>query len=74
MLYKRSSFLKWLIDVHGCEVVPINRTNILIIYSKLSNYKMWVNPKDLIDYEEIRIACNRLHLQDLPGDKNLKKA
>ena len=73
MLYKRSSFIKWLINKHGCTAMPLPRTNVLIVESKWSTYKMWINPKDIIDYEEIDMACQKLHIQDLPGDKDLIK-
>lgn len=74
MLYKRSSFIDWLIKIYECEVYP-HRTNPKILCLKHMNVitYMNVNSKDAIPYEEIYIHCNKLGLPDLPGDKDLIK-
>ena len=75
MLYKRSSFIKWLIDTYECEVTPLrNNPNILIIKHFNESTKMGVNPKDVIDYEEIYLHTQRLSLPSIPGDSDLMKA
>lgn len=74
MLYKRSSFLHWLRTKHGCEITPMRNTRILVIEGKLCNVNLWADSSDLIDYEEIYLVCKKLHLKDLPGDKDLKLA
>lgn len=73
MLYTRSSFIKWLTEVKECEVYPLKNTNVLVVVNGIAKANMWVNPKDLIDYEEIFIFCNKIHIDGLPGDKDLKK-
>ena len=70
LLYKRSSFIKWL-TAKGCEVYPLKHTNVMMIEGPFCTVKMWINPKDVIDYEEIVLICQKLHLQDLPGNKDL---
>ena len=73
MLYKRSSFIRWLTNKKGCEVYPLKRTNVMIIENGIAKAQMWINPKDLIDYEEISLLCQKLYLE-LPGDKDLVKS
>ena len=70
MRYKRSSFLKYLKDKHDCEISPIKGTNALIIKNGPVNCKTWINPKDIIDYEEIGIICQKLFV-GLPGHSEL---
>jgi hypothetical protein len=73
MLYTRSSFIRWLTKVKGCDVQPVRRSNAFIITNGIASAYMWVNPQDRIDYEEIQILCQKIYLE-LPGDKDLKKA
>jgi hypothetical protein len=70
MLYKRSSFLKYLKEKHDCESSPIKDTNVLVIKNGPVSCRMWVNPNDRIDYEEIVIVCGKLFV-GLPGNSEL---
>lgn len=76
MLYTRSSFIKYLVDVHDCEVINLNdrRGNVITIKHGPATAFMWANKKDIIDYEEIYIICKKLWLTNLPGDKDLQQA
>lgn len=74
MLYKRSSFLKWLKEKFDCEYSPIGDSNILQIRNGGVTSYMRVDSNDIIDYEEIHRQCDKLYIPDLPGDKDLKKA
>lgn len=74
MLYKRSSFIKWLTEEKGCEVFPLKDKKVLLVQNGIAKAYLWLNPKDLIDYEEIFIFCNKIYIDGLPGDKDLKKA
>ena len=71
MLYKRSSFIKWLKDKFDCEITPIRDTKVLIIKNGPVSSKMWMDGKDVIDYEEIYMHYQKLYLTDMPGDKDL---
>ena len=72
MLYTRSSFIKWLTDVKDCEIININdrRGNVITIKNGSATAFIWVNKKDVIDYEEIYVVTRKLWLE-LPGDKDL---
>lgn len=72
MRYTRSSFLKWLKESRDCEITPRKHTNVLKIANGLITANMWVNPKDVIDYEEIYMLCNKLMIVGLPGDQELE--
>ncbi len=71
MLYKRSSFLKWLENTHDCKIDVLPRGGLRVKYG-FEHFHMITNKKDLIDYEEIFICCNRLGLIGLPGNKDLE--
>lgn len=74
MLYKRSSFIKWLKDVEGCEIIPLannNRKGTILIKNGSARFNMQSNFEDVIDYEEIYIAYKKLYLSRLPGDADL---
>jgi hypothetical protein len=73
MLYKRSSFIKWLTEVKECEVFPIRDTNVLIIKNWQISIKIMLDKKDRIDYEEIWLICNKLYIVGLPGDNELER-
>lgn len=74
MLYKRSSFIKWLTEKCFCEVYPLaNNPKVLIIKYLNETSKMFVNSRDMIPYEEIYMHYQRLLLPSLPGDSDLIK-
>lgn len=73
MLYKRSSFLKYLKEKHDCEISPVRDTRVLIIRNGPTSAKMWLDNNDRIDYEEIWLVCRKLYLVDLPGEKDLER-
>jgi hypothetical protein len=73
MLYTRSSFIKWLTEVKGCEVHPLRDSNTLQIINGVAKGFIWANTKDVIDYEEIYLLCNRIYIDGLPGDNDLIK-
>jgi len=74
MRYKRSSFIKWLVDEKGCEITNLNdhRARVITISNGIANtYMLSTNA---IDYEEIYIQCNKLHIVGLPGESDLERA
>ena len=72
MIYTRSSFITWLTKTCHCEIEPLrNNPKVLIIKYFNESSKMFVNQKDVIDYEEIYLHYQRLFLPYLPGDKDL---
>ena len=72
MLYKRSSFIKWLIEKCHCEVFPLpNNHKVLMVKYLNESTKMFVNSRDEINYEEIYMHYQRLLLPELPGEKDL---
>lgn len=71
MVYKRSSFLKFVKDKYDCVIKPIGRGGIRIEYGN-EHFHMLANKEDEIDYEEIYMCYNRLLLPDLPGHKDLQ--
>lgn len=73
MLYKRSSFLRWLSEVKDCEITPIRDTNALVIKNGVMSARMWVDKNDRIDYEEIWLFCNKLYIEGLPGNSELER-
>ena len=76
MLYKRSSFIKWLKEVKDCEITPMDtgtRNGVLLVKNAMIKFYMGTNSKDRIDYEEIFIICNRLYIDGLPGDSDLER-
>jgi len=73
MLYKRSSYLKWLTDHHQCEIIPVRDTRVIIIKNWQITVKMWLDFNDRIDYEEIWIVNNKLMIVGMPGEKDLKR-
>ena len=72
MVYTRSSFIKWLTEVKDCDVKPLDR-NTLQVTNGIAKAFIWVNNRDVIDYEEIYILCNKIHIVGLPGDNDLIK-
>ncbi len=75
MLYTRSSFINYLINVHQCEIIDINdrKDKVITIKNGPAQAFIWATGKDQIDYEMILRVCNKLWLTDLPGDKDLEK-
>lgn len=72
MLYTRSSFIKWLTDVKDCKVQPLGG-NTLQVTNGIAKGFIWASSKDIIDYEEIYLLCNKIHIVGLPGDNDLIK-
>lgn len=75
MLYTRTSFIKYLREVHYCTFTPLNqgKNRVLLVTNGPAKAYILVTGKDRIDYEEIHIICTKLWLPDLPGDKDLEK-
>jgi hypothetical protein len=73
MLYKRSSFIHWLQNIHDCEVKIIRDSRVTIIINGVQSHRMWMDRHDRIDYEEIWLVCNNLLIVGLPGDSDLKR-
>jgi aminopeptidase C len=75
MLYKRSSFVKWLHEVKECDITPLTGKSAGVILIKNWNYKFYLeyDKKDRIDYEEIYLACSKLYIDGLPGDSDLER-
>lgn len=73
MIYKRSSFIRWLQEDCECEVFPVNDARTLKIVNGPASAYMFVSKRDRIDYEEIYILYRKLCLADLPGDKDLER-
>jgi hypothetical protein len=70
MLYKRSSFLKWLKEKCDCELIPVTETVMTIKHGPASA-SMYMTKGDKIDYEEIYVFYKKLYLPMLPGDSDL---
>lgn len=76
MIYKCSSFLKWLKEGKDCEIIPMqnnSRLGVILIKNGVMKYYLMTNKKDRIDYEEIYNACQRLYIVGLPGDSDLER-
>ena len=73
MVYKRSSFLKYLTD-KGCDIIPLKDSNVIRIENGTQHCYITTDRHDRINYEEIYTAYNKLLLVDLPGDKDLVSA
>lgn len=75
MLYKRSSFIKWLQEVHDCEIQPIGERDTFAAFrvkNGPAQAYIGTDSKDRIDYEEIQLICRRLWLP-LPQNSDLKR-
>ena len=75
MLYKRSSFVKWLKEERDCEIIPLHNKTGGVILIKNWNFKHYLgySSKDQIDYEEIYKVCSNLYIVGLPGDSELER-
>jgi len=74
MLYKRSSFLKWLKEVKDCQIKPLGnnvRGGAVKAFNGPASTYIGTDEKDRIDYEEIYIICRNLYIDGLPGDSDL---
>lgn len=74
MLYTRSSFINYLINVHDCEIITKSDGSDRFVHIKNGPAKayLWAGGKDQIDYETIQIVCNKLWLPYLPGHSDLE--
>jgi hypothetical protein len=73
MLYTRSSFIKWLIDIKACTVTPLpNNDNVVVVKNGPAKAYMYMTKN--IDYEEIYVLYNKLWIDGLPGESELEKA
>ena len=73
MLYKRSSFIKWLSEVKDCDVTPLKYAQGVKIMNGSASVRLWTDSKDRIDYEEIYTVIQKLWIDGLPGDSDLEK-
>ena len=74
MLYKRSSFIKWLHEVKNCEITPFGSGKGAGYLVRNGSCKCYIggDTRDLIDYEEIFLHYNSLYLDGLPGNSELE--
>lgn len=72
MLYKRSSFLKFLQAKYQVETKPL-RDGVLQLRHGPQIHYMIMTSQDRIDYEEIYIIYNKLLLPDIPTYNDIKQ-
>ena len=71
MPYSRNSFLKYLKDIHNCEIITIRDSRVIHIKNHDKKAFMIATGTDVIDYEEIYLICQKLNIA-IPGDNDLK--
>jgi hypothetical protein len=83
LLYKRSSFLRWLQKKKDCTVEPLNFDDSdrrrdsfggVVIRNHVIKAFMGIDHKDRIAYEEIHLFCDKLMIDGLPGESELERA
>ena len=73
MIYKRSSFLRYLTDTRKCEIIPLRegREQGMNIRNGIVTIYVLSDKKDRIDYEEIYIICKKLNVT-IPSGNDLE--
>ena len=71
MPYSRTSFFKYLTVIHNCEIIPVRGSRVMHIKKNSKKAFIIATGKDIIDYEEIYIVCQKLNVP-IPGDSDLK--
>jgi hypothetical protein len=69
--YSRNAFLKYLKDIYNCDIITVKDSRVIHIKNNHGKAYMIATGKNVIDYEEIYIVCQKLNIP-IPGDNDLK--